>query len=592
MKPEEIEPWGDLEGWQDLWEEGRSVYSMMDVRRDLRRPLGPGEPESWSDVVLFVSETLTGQVDDLSETRIWFLERLGIDYPTIDEADDHAPLPKSTASPALAEPTASKTPPTVAETKSRHFQCSMDQQKNTHMRQPLEKSRTSGTWKTRTSGSKKTRTEEDQWLCGVVVGGGGLEVLLRKHGQKEWASAVRMSGLLLLIDFIARKSSGKPIHVSGALARDYVSDFCHRKSKSTIRQPLEVLRRIGVIERVKRHLFGRYAKSAASYQLNPALVSRVPGYPVLLNPCNERKRRMAFARAERRLDSMFPYLGPLREVSAGVRLSRKGVDLALKMLMNSTDRKKTGSLKLIIGLTGGDRRAKIRVTSTGHITHSFACCPRDLKPHLLLDGSSVSLCDISHAHFCILPRLLLDEIEKARSTGVTEGDLAPLIAERLVLIQFLGDGDFYSKLSSDPDSDEEREWAKARLVKVLNWRNLWTTKDKTYQRLKELFPETMAVVEAIKRGDHKKIQAPLRNLTAQAINGALLQLQAQGIPAIPDTDSIICPSDKRDLVCRIIGEEVFRVTGVCCKVDQVRFEPTPARPRPAAIAATPPLLHA
>lgn len=593
MKPDEVELWGDLEGWHDLWQECRSSYSIADVRRDLRRPLGPGGQEIWTDVVLFVSQTLTGQVEDLSEARIWFLERLGIDYPVIDDPEQVAPRSSCTNTPPAVqevtrprEPTAiaAVTPP--AKAKSNH-------QKITDKPQSTQKSLTSPGRKSPTSPNRKTPPNYVPVVLGVVVVvGGGLETLLRKHGQHEWATRVRMSGLLSLLDFIARKESKDPVYVSGGLARDYVSEFNKPKSESTIRKPLEVLRRIGVIKRVREHAFGRYAKCAAAFTINSDLVQPGQGEPILMNPNNEKKRREAYHRQERRLNSKFPAREQLLKVLDGVRLSPEGLNLALDMSMNCRDEKRKRSLKLIVDLTRGNRRSKIRFTATGHISHTFASCLRELKPHLLLEGSAVSLCDISHAHFCILPRLLLDQIEKARKTGVTEDDLAPLIDERDRLIQFLGDGDFYCKLSSDPDSDEERAWAKARLVKVLNWRNLWTTQDKSYQRLKEHFPETVGVVESIKRFDHKRIQAPLRNLTARAINGALLRLQAQGIPAIPDTDSIICPSDKRDLVCRLIGEEMFRVTGVCCMVDRIRFAPETVRPGPAAVAATPPLIHA
>ena len=67
---------------------------------------------------------------------------------------------------------------------------------------------------------------------------------------------------------------------------------------------------------------------------------------------------------------------------------------------------------------------------------------------------------------------------------------------------------------------------------------------------------------------------PLQHYTAEAINGALLEAQSLGIPAIPDVDAIICPQQYRDDVCRLIGQQVYNITGgVCCQVGGVRYTP-------------------
>jgi hypothetical protein len=68
--------------------------------------------------------------------------------------------------------------------------------------------------------------------------------------------------------------------------------------------------------------------------------------------------------------------------------------------------------------------------------------------------------------------------------------------------------------------------------------------------MRHQFPLTFAVGEDIKRTDHRNISKLLQNLTAKAINDALLETQAKGIPAIPDVDSIICPTRHKKVVCR------------------------------------------
>jgi hypothetical protein len=101
-----------------------------------------------------------------------------------------------------------------------------------------------------------------------------------------------------------------------------------------------------------------------------------------------------------------------------------------------------------------------------------------------------------------------------------------------------------------------------------------STADRLYRYMRRRFPITFGICEDIKRKDHRNISKALQFFTAQAINGALLEAQALRIPAIPDVDAIICPQQHRDEVCRLIGKQVYDITGgVRCKVDGLRYTP-------------------
>jgi hypothetical protein len=57
------------------------------------------------------------------------------------------------------------------------------------------------------------------------------------------------------------------------------------------------------------------------------------------------------------------------------------------------------------------------------------------------------------------------------------------------------------------------------------------------------------------------------------VERALKSLQAAGIPAIPQTDALLCREQDREEVCRVLGREVWGITGVCPLVGGIRFVP-------------------
>src|SRR4029453_1510324 len=58
-----------------------------------------------------------------------------------------------------------------------------------------------------------------------------------------------------------------------------------------------------------------------------------------------------------------------------------------------------------------------------------------------------------------------------------------------------------------------------------------------------------------------------------AIAAALLELQREGIAAIPHVDALICQEKNRERVCDVLGRQIFEATGVCCAVGGIRYSP-------------------
>jgi hypothetical protein len=68
-----------------------------------------------------------------------------------------------------------------------------------------------------------------------------------------------------------------------------------------------------------------------------------------------------------------------------------------------------------------------------------------------------------------------------------------------------------------------------------------------------------------------------RNCNAARRTLSLLRTQALGIAAIPDTDALYVPQSAREIVSKIIGEELFIATGgVRSKVGGIRYLPNGA----------------
>ena len=567
MDPEhEVEPRSDREA-QDLWDKARSKYTLPGIRTDLRCPLGPGEAETWTDVVLFASHALTGQTDDLSAARDLFLERIGIDHPNWS-----APQPEHTA---LADQVSA---PTVEDFTAKLAEPGLDDEpketrKITDKGRRREKAPTRAHRKALTRTSKKSPTYYVPVSLWVVVEPDALRELLVGPRLKAWATGPRISGLLSLVDFLVRECPPKGMPVSAALAHDYVSPMKVRGAvrPGTILEPLAVLEEIGVIERLADHIFSPHLKLAASYRVRPTFLRRKKHLETTVNSNTARKREAAPARREKRLNTKAPFRGQLLKDLALLGLSPEG-HRWLEYLLKE-EKGKAGPGRRMLEFIEGKRLPQVSSDPVGQVSTNVVSCPTELKPHLLIAGSPVAHCDISHAHFSILPRVLEDHVKWMQGQNSSIAEVELHTKELEALRRFISEGDVYQKFSEDPACERERAQTKKMVVKLLNWKNEHALRSPLYLRMRCRFPLTFRLVERIKKLSNKSLSPRLRHYTADVINGALQRLQVLGIAAIPDTDSIICPIHHRDVTCRVIVEEMFRVSGVCGMVGGIRFQP-------------------
>ena len=396
-----------------------------------------------------------------------------------------------------------------------------------------------------------------------------LRLNLETAGQVEWCTRVRLRGLLLLVDFAIRTHSPQGYSIPADLAHGYVSAIRRPKRSHTIREPLAVLVRVGILKRVRRATNGWHLKLPAAYALGEDYVKRRLKLDVGLPPYLSKKRLSALDRLEHRLNRRYPFRATLLNDLGKLCFSPDSRGLIADLL-----REKNLTPAVVRALQAVDGAVHwVRVSPRGQITTSVAGCPKMLKAQLLIDGEPAVSCDVSHAHHCFLPALIRDRIGYLRKHS-PRAFLGHYEAELRRLVEYLSEGDYYRKWCVDPADDAEREEKKGLVNVLLNLPNAKCEANGLYRRMHAAFPLTFRVCEDIKRQDHRNISKSLQYYTGEAINGALVTAQAQGIAAIPDVDALICQVSHKEVVCALIGQHVYDIShGVCCKVGGIRYQP-------------------
>ena len=326
---------------------------------------------------------------------------------------------------------------------------------------------------------------------------------------------------------------------------------------------------IGIVDRVQPHVFA-HIKTPAKYRISESWPNRVK-LELKLNRKMAEKLENAPERKEKRDNSRYPFRAQLLVDLGKVSLTEEGGRM-LHALQSNGEKDQAG--RIVRDFIYGDRPAKVTFALTGTAFTNLCSCPKELKPELVLDGRKVALCDISYAHYCLLPVMLTRRIDHMREHGASESTVEPYLQELEFLIESLSEGDFYRKLCDDPDDDDEREKVKDQLLSLLNLKTATAVHIPLYRRLKEMFPLTFGILENLKSKDHRNAGKQLQPLTAEIINGVLLEMQSRGFPALPDTDCIICQSRHRKTACKLIGEAVYKLSGVRCRVGGERFKPS------------------
>ena len=398
----------------------------------------------------------------------------------------------------------------------------------------------------------------------AVVGVVELVSLLSSNGQQEWTTRVRCSGLMALLNWICSTHGPKPFRASADLAAQYVSPLKRRKFTRTIPAAFNVLCRIGIIEKTQSAVFC-HVHASTEYKLTADYADKIRKMDVPLPPFIRHKLETADTRRETRLNQRHPFRELLLADLCKVGLAPDARAIIAEMLHE--ERGGGGLAKIIRAID--TKKPFVTVNTLGTIRTSISDIPRELKPHLTIDGKQAVSCDVSHTHHCFLPRLLSDRI-KHIAREEPRRDLKAMREEHQRLVLILSGPDYYRHWCKDKTDDAERDAKKGLINALLNMPNNKCTANRFYQWMRRTFPIIYGIVESIKRDDHRNLSKQLQRFTSSAINGALCELQAEGVAAIPQTDALLCKAIHQERVREVIGQWMFKESsGVRCKVNGI-----------------------
>ena len=424
--------------------------------------------------------------------------------------------------------------------------------------------------------TRESEKEPTDYSTSVIVMWGvkgGVKEMKNRFNQfqlTEWTTPHRLNALCLLMNYFLSNSSAqrKGARMALATSHEYIRPLKGCNRSGAIREPLKALVAIGLLEVKTPAVSGPTVRCSASYIVPKEVFRNREQIELLLSPSQHRKLLDWEGRSERRLNRKHPEREKLMADLSAVHLSKEGLRIAHQL---QATKNKGPSTNRLLDLIHDDNPPKLSIDPARHISTAVSGCPREFKPHLTLGGRPTEYCDISSAHFCILPRILQNRIDHLTDTGAPAKTIREHEKEAKRLRDTLSNRDLYADLCPDGADKEEREKVKKLALTVLN---METEKAKliwVYQHLSETFPLTFAGIEALKRNGN--LHKQLRPHTATVIREAILALQARGIPAIPDTDALIVPEGKGELACHLIGKPLFNLTGVRSMVGGQRFDP-------------------
>ena len=266
----------------------------------------------------------------------------------------------------------------------------------------------------------------------VVVSAGELAERLRREGQDEWCTRVRLGGLLLLIDFLCRNHTVGGFPLPADLADGFISKLGKPKSHRTIREPLALLCHVGILRRVRSAVNGWHLRTPALYALAGEYAKRRVTLDVDLSLCLAGKRELAFERRERRRNRRYPFrarlLADLQKLSFDPDSRRLIAELLGHPDFGPSAKR---AIQAVDGINHW-----LRVSPREQVTTSVTGCPRELKRLLFVNGEPVVFCDIAHAHHCFLPALIGARISYLRERHGSGADVGHYEAELERLIEF------------------------------------------------------------------------------------------------------------------------------------------------------------
>jgi hypothetical protein len=400
----------------------------------------------------------------------------------------------------------------------------------------------------------------------VVINGDELRRLLLKAEWAPWLSNVRVNALLLLVaDAVEREKAG-----AFDFGRDRARALCSpldakvaAANKDVSREGLAVLTGLGVFHRdfvgvsypqavASEFRFGERYASRKRFRLKMELTPKLADKWARKN---ERVRELF----ERRT----PVVGAVRRSARRLGLSDEGVREMMRLHRTKPDSFASAAncFRLVDGQLDELNPDKMKT-----IHSDISRCPKEIRPHLLLDGEPVVEMDISGAHLIVVTKIY--EPAFLVRFGVPH-EPADAERERRSLVEMIETGDAYA--GETEEEKQKRDKSKKAQLTSLNIEVKVQMAMKAAQRLSADRPIFRAVMWAVKRKNHRSLSQWLQRWLSDIVNAAVVSLDADGIPSIPIVDCLMVRQRDEARARDELASRIYAATGVCAKVGGIRY---------------------
>lgn len=185
--------------------------------------------------------------------------------------------------------------------------------------------------------------------------------------------------------------------------------------------------------------------------------------------------------------------------------------------------------------------------NTGRLFHNVNRCPRDFRPHLILDGKETGEADIASSQPFFLGATAYrdDNSEEARAfRGLTT-------SER-----------FYETFGEWVGlADLDRDQLKELFYKEVLFGEWWAKK-RLWEAMASRFPKLAAFIDRVKRDDYTALSRLLQKEEARVVLGIIVPgLTAMGIEALSIHDGLLAHRERLEEVRDYMAAEIERATG-------------------------------
>jgi hypothetical protein len=254
-----------------------------------------------------------------------------------------------------------------------------------------------------------------------------------------------------------------------------------------------------------------------------------------------------------------PVIGAVRRAASRATLSDEGVREILRLRTTAPD---SFDAAYRCSKWMDEHTHRMAVDAMGTVHTPVSGCPKVIRRHIQLDGEAVAELDISGAHLVVISKVYEPGFLKSYRVPHTATDAEE---EKKSFVATIESGDVYGG-----GADDERKKWKKELLTSLNM----NVKVQMAMEITQTFtagrPILTAAMGAVKANDHRALGWWMQRWTSDIVNGAVVALDAEGIPVIPIVDCLMVRRQDEDRARQELLSRIFEATGVCATVGGIR----------------------